>query len=91
MYKDCQYVYITETTNNNYSLKLKVYVKQFNNYVKPSIKIIKVEHEGQLCAGSPTKPTPGGDLEPGQPGGGGIMTAKEFSFDNEVANDSDIK
>ena len=74
--------------SNNSTIMKK---EEKRKYVKPSIKIIKVEHEGQLCAGSPTKPTPGGDLEPGQPGGGGIMTAKEFSFDNEVANDSDIK
>ena len=74
--------------SNNSTIMKK---EEKRKYVKPSIKIIKVEHEGQLCAGSPTKPTPGGNLEPGQPGGGGIMTAKEFSFDNEVANDSDIK
>lgn len=61
-------------------------------YVKPGINLIKVEHEEQLCAGSPTKPTPGGDLKPGQPGEGSIITnVKEFSFDNEVADDSDFR
>lgn len=71
---------------------LTIMKEEKRKYVKPSFKIIKVEHEGQLCAGSPTKPTPGGDLKPGQPGEGGIITgAKGFSFDNEVADDSDIK
>ncbi len=45
MYKDCQYVYITETTNNNYSLKLKVYVKQFYNYEKRrKKKVCEIKH-----------------------------------------------
>lgn len=69
---------------------LEIMKEEKRKYVKPSIKIIKVEHEGQLCAGSPTNPTPGGDLKPDKPGEKIPTGAKEFSFDNEVADDYDI-
>ena len=73
--------------SNNSTITKK---EEKRKYVKPSIKIIKVEHEGQLCAGSPTNPTPGGDLKPDKPGEKIPTGAKEFSFDNEVADDYDI-
>ena len=40
---------------------LEIMKEEKRKYVKPSSELIKVEHEGQLCAGSPTNPTPGGD------------------------------
>ncbi|MFC2774448.1 MAG: hypothetical protein ACFN4W_09685 [Segatella oris] len=59
------------------------------SYLKPSVENIKIESERQLCAGSPTRPTEGGNLEPADPSNPHIMTSKawNFSFDTDDADD----